>query len=120
MTGRFTDPGGVDDSSHNLPRHHGVVLKVVVESLVDKRFDDSLHLAVAELGLRLSLELGFPKLDAYDRGHPLPDVVAGDFELDPFVEAELLHVGVDGPGDTGFESGEVGSPSTVLMLLTKE
>ena len=54
----------------------GMLLEVDAELLVHERLDDALHLAVAELRLRLPLELRLGNLHADDRGQAFADVVA--------------------------------------------
>ena len=48
------------------------------ERFGERRLDLALDLGVAELGLRLALELRIGQLDADDRGQALADVVAGE------------------------------------------
>ncbi len=51
--------------------------QVAAKAVVDERLDNSLHFAVAELGLGLSFELRIRKLDADDAYHAFANVVAG-------------------------------------------
>jgi hypothetical protein len=53
-----------------------VLVEVLAERLGDRRLDLALDLGVAELRLRLALELRIGELDADDRGQALADVVA--------------------------------------------
>ena len=59
----------------------GVLLEVLGEAVGDGRLDLALDLGVAELRLRLPLELRVRELDADDRGQPLADVLAGEVRL---------------------------------------
>ena len=60
----------------DLSGDRGVLFKVSGERLVYDRFDDALHLAVAELHLCLALELRVRQLHTDDGGEALPDVIA--------------------------------------------
>ncbi len=53
-----------------------ILLEVLRQELRPPGGDDPGHLAVAELGLGLPLELGIDQLDAEHGGQPLADVVA--------------------------------------------
>ena len=55
-----------------------VLLEKRTELVVDDRLDDALDFGVAELRLRLPLELRPRNLDADDAGQPFADVVAAD------------------------------------------
>ena len=55
-----------------------VAVQPVVEVLVDDLLDEGLRLGVAQLGLRLALELRLAQLDRDDRGQTLADVLAGE------------------------------------------
>jgi hypothetical protein len=81
-----------------LPRHRGISSKKVRQLLVDDGGHDALHLAVAQLGLGLPLELRVRDLDADHRGQALADVVARHrlaVVLDELVGlAVLVHVRV--------------------------
>src|SRR5262249_35687522 len=54
-----------------------VLLEELGELLVDGALDLALHLGVAELPLRLALELGLEDLHREDAGEPFADVLAG-------------------------------------------
>ena len=54
----------------------GVLLEPVAQLLVGDLLDERAHLGVAELGLRLPLELRVAELHADDRGEALTDVFA--------------------------------------------
>ena len=56
-------------------------IKVLSEFLVDGRAHDALSLAVAELGLCLTLELGFGNLDRDDGRQALAEVFAGEVDI---------------------------------------
>ena len=55
----------------------GVLVEVLAEAVGDGGLDLALDLGVAELGLRLALELRVGQLDADDGRQSLADVVAG-------------------------------------------
>ncbi len=66
---------GLADDRLALSRVH---LQPVVELVAHRGLDEALDLGVAELRLRLALELWFGKLDADDGRQPLADVVTGE------------------------------------------
>ncbi len=85
----------------------GVLLEIGRKALVDGRLHDSLHLAVAELGLGLALELRVVHLDRDDRGQALARVVAGERFIELLGKIELLQRVVQGAGEGRFEADEV-------------
>ena len=87
----------------------GVLLEERAELVVDDRLDDPLHLGVAELRLRLPLELRLRDLHADDRRQPLADVVAADALLQVLREVVLRRVEVDRPRQRRAEPREVGA-----------
>ena len=62
-------------------RHRRVLLQKGLELVVHHRLDQRAHVGVAELRLRLALELRVRQLDGNDRAKPLARVVAGDLLL---------------------------------------
>lgn len=62
-------------------RHRRILLQEVGELLADNRVNGASRLAVAELLLRLSLELWLLDLDADDRRESLADIVSGERRL---------------------------------------
>src|SRR4029079_16006834 len=76
LAGGLADAGGFDALHRQALRFGRMLLEVDAELVVDQRLDDALHLAVAELRLRLPLELRLGDLDADDGAHPLADVLA--------------------------------------------
>ena len=82
-----------------------VLLQVAGQVVAHRRVDDPLDLAVAQLGLRLALELRLGHAKRDDRGESLAAIVAGGHQV--LVNARLLAVGVDGPRDGGAEAGQV-------------
>ena len=97
----------------------GVLFEEAAQEVAHRRVDDSFHLAVAQLGLGLALEL---RLGHAQRDHgrePFAEVVAAGNQVleEPF----LLAVGVEGAGDGARLKPETCvPPSLVWMLLTKE
>ena len=63
--------------------------------VIDQALHEGLRFGVAEFGLGLAFELGFPQLDADDRGEALPDVLAAEVGVlvlqNPPVAGELVH-----------------------------
>ena len=83
----------------------GVLLEEAGQVVAHRRVDDAFHLAVAQLGLGLPLEL---RLGHAQRDHgrePLAAIVAAGNQV--LVEVRLLAVGVDGAGDGGAEARHV-------------
>ena len=66
-------------------------------------------LGVAELGLRLALELGIGQLDADDGREALADVLAGEVAVGVLEDARLLRPVVERPGERAAEAGDVGA-----------
>ena len=84
-----------------------VLLEELAELAVDGLLDQALDRRVAELRLRLPLELGIAKLHRDHRGEPLADVVAAQVLVLLLQQALLAGVGVQRPGERGAEAGEV-------------
>ena len=84
-----------------------VLFEVRAQLLVDDGLDDALHLGVAELGLRLALELRARDLDADDAGQALADVVAADAFARVLRQLVLRRVEVDRPREGRAEARQV-------------
>ena len=56
-----------------------MLFEIIVEGFADGLLHGSRHLAVAKLGLGLSLKLRFSHLDGDDGSESLAEVLAGDF-----------------------------------------
>ncbi len=67
---------GLDRLADDVPRLGRVAVEPVVELVPRDALDEALRLGVAELGLRLSLELRFGELDGDDGRESFPDVVS--------------------------------------------
>ena len=100
---------GVHALLGDLPRAGGILLEGLGELVVDDRLDEAADLAVAELGLRLPLELGLRQPHRDDRGEALADVVAGDRALEALQVPVRLRVRADRPGEGRAEPREVGA-----------
>ena len=74
---RFAGAGRRQAFLDDPPAVARVLVEVLAEGFGDGRLDLALDLGIAELGLRLALELGIGQLDADDRRQALADVVAG-------------------------------------------
>ncbi len=74
---RFARARRFDGLRQNLARPLRVLLEERAQLVVDDGFDDPLDLAVAELGLGLSLELRVAQLHADDGHQPLAHVFPG-------------------------------------------
>ena len=86
-----------------------VGLEPVAEVLVADLLDERAHLGVAELGLRLALELRLGDLHRHDRGEALADVVAGERRVLVLDELLVPRVAVDRRGQRGAEALLVGA-----------
>ena len=85
----------------------GVLVEVLGDPLGHGRLHLSLDLGVAELGLRLALELGLDQLDRHDRGEALADVVAREVRVVVLEHAGAPGPVVDGGREGGPEAGDV-------------
>ena len=77
----------------------GVLFEEAGQEVAHCGVDDSFHLAVAELGLGLALELRIGHTERDHGGEPFAEVVAAGNQVleEPF----LLAVGVEGAGEGG-------------------
>ena len=87
------------------------LLRVLLEELgelgVDHRLDEALHARVAELGLRLALELRVGQLGRDDGRQALADVLALEVLVLLLQQARAARVAVDRPRQRRAEAGEV-------------
>ena len=93
-----------------------VLLEEPGERRVDRRLDETLDARVAELRLRLPLELRVAQLDRDDRGEPLAHVLAVEALL-LLQELELLAFAFSVRVSALRKPDRCEPPSTVLMLL---
>ena len=82
----------------------GVGVEPVGELGVDLLGDEGASLGVAELGLRLALELGLGELDRDDGGQAFADVVTGEVVVLVADDALVAAVAVDEGGERGAEA----------------
>ena len=99
--------GGVDRLHHHPPALARVLLEELGEAPVDDRLDEALDRRVAELRLRLALELRVGELHRDHRGQPLADVIAGEVRVLLLEQALLARVRVQRPGQRRAEAREV-------------
>ena len=109
LAGGLARAGGEDDLVHDGVSLVGVLFEVVLQHLADGLVDGAAHLGVAELGLRLALELGFGHLDADDGREAFAEVVAGDLHLGLLQQAATVGVGLQRARQARAEAGEVGA-----------
>ena len=95
------------DFGDDPPRVGRVLLEELAELAVDGLLDQALDRRVAELGLRLALELRVGELHRDHRGQALADVVAGQVLVLLLQQALVARVGVQRPGQRRAEAGEV-------------
>ena len=107
LAGGGAGPGRVDRLEDDPARVGRVLLEELGELAVDDRLDEALDRRVAELGLRLALELRVLELHGDDRGQALADVVAAQVRVLLLQHALLARVGVQGPRQRRAEAGEV-------------
>ena len=85
----------------------GVLFQELRKLLVDDTLDETTDLRVAQLGLRLALELRIPQLHAENRHESLADVLAAEILLFLLEKSLGARVVVDGAGDRRPEAREV-------------
>src|SRR3954453_9963939 len=96
-----------DRLADDLARVGRVLLEVLRELLVDDRRDEALHAGVAELGLRLALELRVGQLGRDDGRQALADVLAGEVLVLLLELALLTRVAVERAGERRAEARQV-------------
>ena len=105
---RLAGPGRLGRLVDDLARDRRVLLEVGGEAFVDELLDEPLDLGVAELRLRLPLELRVRQLDRDDGHEPLADVVALERRVLEVLEERVgRRVGVDGPRERRLEADQV-------------
>ena len=105
----------VDDRA----RHRRIFLKEGGQAVVHHGLDQRAHVAVAELGLGLALELGFLQLDRDNRGQALAAVVARKRLIVFLDEVILAAVVVEHAGERGLESGFMGAALGGIDVVRK-
>ena len=70
--------------------HAWVILKELGQSLVDDPCGDSLHIAIGQLNLGLTLELGIGHMNADNRRESFLEVLAGDRQIFRLARAAVL------------------------------
>ena len=84
-----------------------VLLEELGEPRVHRLLDEAAHPRVAQLRLRLALELRVPQLDGDDRAETLADVVAVEVLLLLLQQPLVARIAVQRPRQRGLEAGEV-------------
>ena len=95
LAGRLAGPRGRDGLHDDLPRLGRVLLEELGELLVDGLLDEAADPRVAELRLRLALELRVAQLDGDHGREPLADVLALEVVLLVLQEALVARVLVE-------------------------
>ena len=85
----------------------GVLLEILDQAVRNRCLDLALHLGVAKLGLRLTLELRIGQLHADDRRQALPDVVAGEVAVGLLQDAGLAGPVVERARQRRTKTGDV-------------
>ncbi len=107
LPGRFARPRRIDGLADDFFGDRRILFEISPERVVDRRFDDAFHFAVAELGLCLAFELGIAHFHADDRRQAFAHIVAAQgFSL--FLE-QIVGVGitVDRARERGLEADEM-------------
>src|SRR5438309_7582553 len=91
----------------DAPSVAGILLQILHERVAEHRRHLAGHLAVAQLRLRLSLELRLAQLHADHRGQPVAYVVAGEVGILLLEDVRLPRVLVQRGGERAAESGDV-------------
>src|SRR5207253_301416 len=91
----------------DLARLGGVLLEELTQRTVDHLLNEALDRRVAELGLRLALELRLGNLHRDDRGESLAHVLALEVVLFLLEELLLPRVGIERASEGGAEAREV-------------
>ena len=107
LAGRGAGAGGVDGLADDPVGLLRVLLEELRELGVDHGGDEALHARVAELGLRLALELRVGQLGADDRRQALADVLALERLVLVLEQAGAARVAVQRAGQRGAEAREV-------------
>ena len=100
---------GSDRLGDDLLRVGRILLEKLGEALVHGLLDEATHPRVAELRLRLALELRVAELDRDDGGEALADILAFEVVLLLLQEALVARVLVQRPGERGLEAREMGT-----------
>ena len=107
LPSRVAGARGVDRLADDSPRVGGVLLEELAELAIDGLLDEALDRRVAELGLRLALELRLGELHRDDRGEALAHVLAREVRILLLEQALLAGIGVDRAGQGRAEPREV-------------
>src|SRR5439155_7833495 len=107
LAGGLPRLGGAHALVDDLARRRRVFLEGFGELVVDDLLDEALDVAVAQLGLRLPLELRLWQPDRDHRRESFPDVVAGDAALEVLEKAVGLRVVRERTGQRRPEPGQV-------------
>src|ERR687895_811866 len=107
LAGRVPGTGGLHGLADDRARLARVLLEELGEALVDGGLDEALDGRVAELRLRLALELGLAELPRDDRREALAHVLALEVWVLFLELAGLARVGVDRAGERRAEARQV-------------
>src|SRR5215207_937108 len=119
LAGRVAGPGRVDGLDQDPAGVGGVLLEELTEGAVDDFLDQALDRRVAELGLRLPLELRIGEFHRDHRGQTLANVLAGEVLVLLLEQAAVPRDRVQGPGQGGAEAGEMGPALVCVDVVGK-
>ena len=109
LAGGFAGAGGHEAFVNNFFSDGGIGVEEAHQALIDDGGDQAFDFGVDELDLGLGFEARIGQFDAQDTDQPFADIVAGNgrvFFLEQLIGAGVL---VDGAGQGGAESGEMGA-----------
>lgn len=109
LAGRDAGRGRLDRLADDVRGLDRVAVEPVVEVLVHDLLHEGLGLRVAQLGLRLALELRLAQLDRDDRGQTLADVLTGEVVVLLSQQLLVTRVAVDQTGQRRAEALLVGA-----------
>ena len=109
--------GGAHALVDDLARGGGIFLEGLGQLLVDDLLHEALEVGVAQLGLRLALELRIWHAHRDDGAEALADIVAGHPALEGLQVAVLLRVRRELAGERRAEAREVGAALTRVDVV---
>ena len=117
--GSLSGPGSLNRLFDNFFADGRIFFQKHVQLFIDQRFNQPLDLAVSQLGLGLTFELG--RFDSYadNGGQPFPNIISADFGLKIFGQAAAGCILIQGPGQGCLESDQMGSAFNRVDIVCK-
>ena len=107
IVGGMARLGREDDLFNDGLGFLGMLLEIGAQSVAYSRLHGADHLVVAELGLRLTLELGFHHFHGNYSRQALAEVVAGNLDLALFEKLVVVGIFLECRREAAAETGEV-------------